>query len=54
MYVSEIDQDLQNFDKQHPLLSQSQQKDREKYARIYSLRDNAEQPKQSKTLWEAF
>jgi hypothetical protein len=54
-YISEIDQDLQNFDKQHPSLSLSQQKEQEKYVRIYSLRDNPEQKiKTTKTLWENF
>ncbi|MCE3237274.1 MAG: hypothetical protein K0R24_255 [Gammaproteobacteria bacterium] len=54
-YVSEIDLELQNFDKQHPSLSLSQQKEREKYERIYLLRDHPEQQvKKAKTLWENF
>jgi ribosome-binding protein aMBF1 (putative translation factor) len=53
-YVSEIDQDLQKFDKEHPTPSSSQQKEIEKYARIYFLRDVADRPEQPKTLWEDF
>jgi hypothetical protein len=39
-YVSEIDQFLQEFDKQHPELSASQRKEKLKYARLNQLRDN--------------
>ncbi len=53
-FVSEIDQDLQAFDKKHPQPSLSQQKEKEKYARIYYLRDVADRPEQIKQLWEDF
>lgn len=43
-YISEIDQFLQTFDKEHPGLSKSQQKEVDKYRRIYRLRDNADRP----------
>jgi hypothetical protein len=45
-FVSEIDQDLQQFDKKHPQPSRSQQKEQEKYARIYYLRDTADRPEE--------
>ena len=54
-YVSEIDQFLQEFDRQHPDLTQSQQKEQAKYQRIYHLRDTATRnPDDATTLWEGF
>ena len=38
-YVSPLDEFLNQFDQEHPKLSKSQQKEKEKYARIYRLRD---------------
>lgn len=52
-YVSEIDQFLQTFDKQHNL-SKSQQKEQATYRRIYALRDSAEQSTVMHSLWEKF
>ena len=40
-YVSPIDQFINNFDQQHPKLSQSQLQEKAKHQRIASLRDNA-------------
>jgi hypothetical protein len=54
-YVSDIDQFLQEFDKQHPKLTKSQQKEDTKYSRIYRLRDNTERASEDSTqLWEGF
>jgi hypothetical protein len=54
-YVSEIDQFLQEFDKQHPLLTKSQQKEDTKYTRIHRLRDTTEgSTEDSNQLWEGF
>jgi hypothetical protein len=39
-YVSEIDQFLEAFDQSHTQLSKSQQREQEKYRRIYLLRDD--------------
>ncbi|GEM_PF-1080003 len=56
-YTSELDQFLSDFAKTHPKLSSSQRKEKEKYARIYRLRDNPQSSETSKTkdsLWEEF
>ena len=53
-FVSEIDQFLQEFDKQHPQLSKAQQFERAKYKRIYRLRDSSERPTQKPKLWQGF
>lgn len=56
-FVSELDQFLESFDKKHPTLSESQQKERNKYLRIYRLRDTSS-PAETETpatkLWEGF
>ncbi len=46
-YVSEFDQLIQQFDKQHPGLSRSQQREVAKARRIAALRDNADPVDQS-------
>ncbi len=53
-FVSEIDQDLQQFNKKHPKLSLSQQKEKEKYARIYYLRDITDRPEEPVEIWRNF
>ena len=54
-YISEVDQFLQKFDSEHPSLSLSQQKEKDKYSRIYLLRDVAEQSAAAhSTLWDQF
>jgi hypothetical protein len=53
-FVSEVDQFLQDFDKQHTTLSKSQQKEVEKYQRIYFLRDHEESLEKQNDLWEGF
>lgn len=40
-YVSALDQFLKSYNHHHPLLSLSQRQEKEKYAKIYRLRDNA-------------
>jgi hypothetical protein len=53
-YVSEVDQFFHQFDKKHPQLSTSQRKEREKYLRIYRLRDTTDRPPEAPKLWEGF
>lgn len=53
-YVSGLDQFLKNFDKSRSRLSKSQRFERDKYQRIYQLRDNKITVKQSKQLWDKF
>jgi hypothetical protein len=53
-FVSELDQFLEAFDKKHPILTESQQKERSKYIRIYRLRDTTERSEPAKKLWEGF
>lgn len=47
-YVSPIDQFLTQFDRDHPHLSKSQQKEKAKYSRIYYLRDVVDHPDEKK------
>ncbi len=54
-YTSELDQFLTEFDHSHPTLTLSQRKEKEKYQRIYKLRDNPNAQKQEQdTLWDQF
>lgn len=53
-FVSEIDQFLQAFDQKNPKLSTSQKREKEKYQRIYRLRDAHDHAEQSPSLWEGF
>jgi hypothetical protein len=53
-FVSEIDQFLQEFDKQHPVLSPAQVQEQTKYRRIYRLRDTSVRPTKTVKLWEGF
>lgn len=54
-YVSEIDQLLQKFDKDHPETSVSQQKEYHKAQRIIRLRTTINPMTQNtSTLWEDF
>lgn len=49
-YVSPMDQFINQFDNEHPALSKAQLKEKEKYARIYYLRDVANRPDEDKKL----
>ncbi len=49
-YVSEIDQFLQQYDKQHAEQSVSQQKEITRYQRIYRLRDVVTLPPSDQNL----
>jgi hypothetical protein len=53
-FVSDIDQTLQKFDKEHPAASLSQKKEQEKHARIHYLRDIADRPEQLDIREEGF
>jgi len=53
-YVSDIDRFLQDYDKKHPVLSKSQQKEIAKAKRIYRLRDDAAASETSSPLWNEF
>ena len=53
-YTSELDQLLAAFDKEYPALSASQRKEKEKYNRIYQLRDNPDRPESEESFWDKF
>ena len=53
-YTSELDQFLHHFDHQSPTLSASQHKEKEKYARIFQLRDQTNQPEPIEKFWDNF
>jgi hypothetical protein len=55
-YVSDLDQFLQEFNQQHPQLSQTQQQEVTKYRRIYRLRDEHDNKPvvAVNKLWEGF
>mgnify|MGYP001243177458 CR=1 FL=1 len=53
-YTSELDQFLSDFDKKHPKLSSSQRKEKDKYDRIYRLRDKPIQDGLEHTFWDKF
>jgi hypothetical protein len=52
-FVSDIDQLIQHFDKEHPAQSKSQQKEIQKYERVYQLRDSDERPDAPKDIFES-
>jgi hypothetical protein len=41
-YVSAVDRFLDDFDEKHPRESKSQRKEKEKFRRIYKLRDHVQ------------
>ena len=53
-YVSEIDQFMQAFDKEHPDKSLSQKHEIAKSERVDRLRDEKDQPDAPKKIWEGF
>lgn len=53
-YQSELDQFLAEFDKSHPKLSTAQRLEKEKYDRIYAMRDKPAPTQPTPTLWEKF
>lgn len=54
-FVSELDHFLQEFDHKHPILSQTQQKEVNKYRRIHDMRDETtDKPVIKPKLWEGF
>jgi len=53
-YVSDIDCFLQDYDKKHPELSKSQQKEIAKLKRVYRLRDDANARDTSSISWDEF
>jgi hypothetical protein len=53
-YVSALDLFLNRFDKEHPKWTQSQQKEVDKYKRIYYLRDVDNRQEPEKKLWDEF
>jgi hypothetical protein len=53
-YISQLDQFLTGFDKNHQKLSPSQKKEKEKYARIHDLRDHPTPVKTTHHFWDAF
>jgi hypothetical protein len=53
-YTSELDQFLIDFDQSHSKLSASQRAEKEKYARIFELRDNPHQRDAKEHFWDNF
>lgn len=53
-YTSEPDQFLSEFDKNNPKMTASQQAEKEKYARVYQLRDNPLAPVAKTSFWKNF
>jgi hypothetical protein len=53
-FVSEIDQFITAFDKEHPEKSKSQLKEIAKAQRVTRLRDDPEATETTGTLWENF
>lgn len=53
-YVSKLDQFLAEYDRAHPKLSPSQQAEKEKYDRIFKLRDDAKAVPSKTVLWDKF
>ncbi len=53
-YVSDIDLFLLDYDKKHPELSTSQQKEIAKFQRIYRLRDDATSIEPTNKIWDEF
>lgn len=53
-FTSELDQFMMNYGKTHPKLSCSQQKEKDKYDKIFSMRDDSYQIKAKKIFWDKF
>jgi hypothetical protein len=53
-YISALDQFLTHFDNENQTLSPSQRLERDKYKRIYQLRDHSDVPPPKKGFWENF
>lgn len=53
-FTSEIDQFLIDFDHSHPKLSESQRKEKDKYQRIYALRDDPRAYIEVDDFWHNF
>jgi hypothetical protein len=54
-YVSDVDQFLLEFDKNHPILTPSQQKERNKFLRVQRLQEGSADTAQSANkIWEGF
>jgi hypothetical protein len=54
LYVSGPDQFMAKYDEAHPGLSHSQHKEKEKYDRVFWLRDHAEPPVAKDDIWKNF
>ena len=53
-YVSQLDQFLAEYDRAHPKLSASQQAEKNKYDRIFKLRDDAKAQPAAVSFWDKF
>lgn len=53
-YTSKLSEFLAEYIKNNPKLSASQRKEIDKYKRIYSLRDNPQQPAAQNDIWDKF
>lgn len=53
-YISELDQFLVKFERDHPKLSQSQLKERQKHDRVFALRDKSTRIEPNQDVWDKF
>ena len=53
-YTSKLDQFLAAFKQKNPKLSTSQRMEKEKYAKIFQMRDDVSSPASKDTLWDKF
>jgi len=53
-YISDEDRFLKTFDHAHPELSDSQQVEVDKHARLAKMRDEAADPEAQSSIWEDF
>lgn len=53
-YTSGLDQFLMDYRKEHPRLSASQRKEKDKFERVKEMRDNPNYRGPYETFWEKF
>lgn len=53
-YESKLDQLMKKFDLDHPHLSLNQQQEKDKYKKIYALRDKPKPNHEADTFWNKF
>ena len=53
-YTSPLDLFLKKYDEEHPHLSASQRREKEKYQRVYNLRDKPSTSNDRPSFWSQF